>query len=264
MTLTQWTELPRASGIYRITHAASGRAYIGSAKDIHHRAGVHHRHLASGKHHSVHMQRIYRKYGADGLLFEIVEQVTQQMLLEREQHYIDTEKPVLNSAPKAANCAGVKHTAATKRKRSKASRAVWEAKSSEQRKEWGEQSSERMKSWWDNATDQQRQDKSDKSKAVELARISAMSEADRAVWKQEMSTRAAKSGALRNQRMSAQAMQGQMSDVLRAQMAWRERHPELVREAADRMKATKAARTPERRQQAIDRFRATMAAKKAA
>lgn len=48
-------------GIYVIKQIGKPREYVGSAADIHHRAGSHLRDLVSGRHHSTIMQRIFNK-----------------------------------------------------------------------------------------------------------------------------------------------------------------------------------------------------------
>jgi group I intron endonuclease len=51
------------AGIYKISHAASGRAYVGSAVNIKKRWATHRHALRTGRHHSQKLQRAWSKYG---------------------------------------------------------------------------------------------------------------------------------------------------------------------------------------------------------
>ena len=109
--------LPRGPGIYRITHLASGNDYIGSAVSIYSRARAHRSTLGRGVHHSARLQRIFTKYGEHSLTIEVLEMVAEKSaLVEREQHYIDTRKPTLNTAALAGSILGVKRSDETKAK----------------------------------------------------------------------------------------------------------------------------------------------------
>lgn len=95
------------SGIYRIVHNETGRAYIGSAKDIQNRWKRHIYLLNKGHHHNPHLQAAWNKYGPDAFRFEVIEIVEgRDNLIIREQYYIDTRLAEngsyeFNAAPKA-------------------------------------------------------------------------------------------------------------------------------------------------------------------
>lgn len=110
-------ELER-SGIYQIVNTVNGKRYIGSAKCFKVRWTKHLGDLRLSRHHSAYLQRSWNAHGADAFLFEIVEFCDVAELIAREQAWIDAAKPEYNVSPTAANCTGVKHSAATKLKHS--------------------------------------------------------------------------------------------------------------------------------------------------
>ena len=112
------------SGIYKITNKQNGKIYIGSSLRISQRFYMHRRNLRSGAHHSTHLQYSWNKYGEENFLFEVIEEVfDKNMLLEREQYYMDTTKSYerengYNINPTASSRLGAKHTEESKRKMS--------------------------------------------------------------------------------------------------------------------------------------------------
>lgn len=60
-------------GIYRIVNTMNQKLYIGSTKKFSRRAIEHQKMLDNNKHHSIHLQSAYDKYGSDAFNFEIVE-----------------------------------------------------------------------------------------------------------------------------------------------------------------------------------------------
>jgi group I intron endonuclease len=96
------------SGIYVIRHAA-GRCYVGSAVNILRRWDLHRSQLRRGKHHSLKMQRAWNKYGEGAFTFEVLENVEKELLIEREQHWIDALhacKRGFNTLPAAGSFRG--------------------------------------------------------------------------------------------------------------------------------------------------------------
>jgi len=83
------------SGIYKITNTTNGKFYIGSAKDIDWRWTIHKRDLRADRHCNQKLQHSWNYHGEDKFVFEILEETTseQNILFEREQHYLDTLKP---------------------------------------------------------------------------------------------------------------------------------------------------------------------------
>lgn len=86
------------------------RFYIGSSVDVSHRWIEHRSNLSRGSHHSPKIQNHYNKYGANDLVFEIIEHCTRNNLLEREQYYLDTLNPWFNTYPIAGSPLGHKPT----------------------------------------------------------------------------------------------------------------------------------------------------------
>lgn len=80
----------RQSGIYSIQCTPTGKVYIGSSVDIPMRWGQHRTRLLQGKHDNAHLQYAWNKHGADSFTFNIVELVSSDFLLDREQHWMDT------------------------------------------------------------------------------------------------------------------------------------------------------------------------------
>jgi len=107
-------------GIYKITNTVTGKFYIGSAVNIKQRWSVHRCQLSANTHSNRHLQNSWNKHGEDSFTFEVLEYCEKERLIEREQFYIDNEKPAYNISPTAGNSLGVKHTDDTKRKVSEA------------------------------------------------------------------------------------------------------------------------------------------------
>ncbi len=127
--VSEYGRLPAgvASGIYEIRCMANGRRYIGSAVKMEKRWRLHYTQLATGKHHSRHLQRAWDKYGESLFMFRVVELCGRAELLLREQHYIDTLKPEFNSRPNASSQLGWHPTEETRQKmrESRAGKSSW-------------------------------------------------------------------------------------------------------------------------------------------
>lgn len=79
------------SGVYCITHLESGKRYVGSAaKTIRGRWRNHLSLLNRQKHHSIHLQRAWDKFGADAFEWLILENCEPEQCLIREQFYIES------------------------------------------------------------------------------------------------------------------------------------------------------------------------------
>lgn len=85
----------KTCGVYSIYNTANGKMYIGSSKDIETRwAG--HKHYLRGRnkeqpaHKNRHLQRDWDTHGEGLFELKILEKCSPDLLLEREQHYIDT------------------------------------------------------------------------------------------------------------------------------------------------------------------------------
>jgi len=110
----------KISGVYQITNTINGKRYVGSAVDVKKRWREHINCFQRGVHHSNHLQSAWNKYGADCFRFSIIEQCEKNLLIEREQYYIDTLHPEYNKRLIASSSLGVRHSEETRRKLSQA------------------------------------------------------------------------------------------------------------------------------------------------
>lgn len=92
---TNITKSQYNSGIYKI-QSINGNLYIGSSVSIKSRYLTHRNSLQKGLHDNKIMQNIFNKYGEDCFTFSTIELCDVSLLIEREQHYIDTLKPDIN------------------------------------------------------------------------------------------------------------------------------------------------------------------------
>jgi group I intron endonuclease len=91
-------------GVYCIKNIITNKLYVGSSIDIENRIKQHKNMLKNNKHHSIKLQHSYAKHGENNFLFEIIEECDENLLLEKEQDYINK----LNSFNNGYNCS--KHT----------------------------------------------------------------------------------------------------------------------------------------------------------
>ena len=78
------------SGIYRIIHIESGKAYIGQAVNLIRRMARHRRELRSKYHYNLHLQRAFDKCGETSFAFEVIEYCSREDLTPREQFWMDS------------------------------------------------------------------------------------------------------------------------------------------------------------------------------
>lgn len=105
------------SGIYVIRNKVNDKVYIGSSQDIHKRFGSHRGDLKRGNHRNDHLQKAWNKYGEKYFEFKILERCNVEILIEREQHYLDvTDKKVVYNISRHADSAmrGLHHSDETK------------------------------------------------------------------------------------------------------------------------------------------------------
>lgn len=99
-------------GIYKIVNVINGKIYIGSASSkggLIKRWNEHKSSLKRNKHSNKHLQSAWNKYGEGSFIFEIIEIVENvEIILEREQFYLDTLLPEYNICKIAGNTLGVK------------------------------------------------------------------------------------------------------------------------------------------------------------
>ena len=94
--------IPHAPGIYQILCVPTGKIYIGSTQDINKRWRDHRCLLRCGRHENSKLQRAWNKYGEEAFAFSILELVLlTDVLLDREQRYLDRLKPQFNIARSA-------------------------------------------------------------------------------------------------------------------------------------------------------------------
>lgn len=97
-------------GIYKIQNILDNKIYIGSAQNFRKRWNNHKSLLRRDKHHCVHLQRAWNKYGEESFQFLIIEECVVETLFEKEQYYLDNLKPEYNSCPNATDHRGYMHT----------------------------------------------------------------------------------------------------------------------------------------------------------
>ncbi len=89
------TEDNNRFGVYKIKCLGNEKVYIGSTcKTFLSRWEIHLRLLRQNKHHSIHLQNSFNKFGEDSLVFEILEilEEEKEFVVLREQYYIDIYK----------------------------------------------------------------------------------------------------------------------------------------------------------------------------
>ena len=120
-------------GIYRILNKITRKVYIGSSEIIKNRWKRHKTDLNCNVHHSKHLQRAWNKYGAENFIFSIIEECSEEILLEREQYYKNLYKSYIRKygydmCQFAGNCKGIKQSKETIKKRVETNKKVWESK----------------------------------------------------------------------------------------------------------------------------------------
>lgn len=89
------------SAVYRIKCIPTGKCYIGGTSNLKGRWTQHKADLRSGAHRNLHLQRAWNKYGELAFVFEILEMANRKNVFEKEQAWIDKEKPKFNGTPHA-------------------------------------------------------------------------------------------------------------------------------------------------------------------
>lgn len=98
------------SGIYEIRNINNNKKYIGSASNIKSRWEKHKRTLRNNNHANPHLQNAWNKYGEFSFTYSILEICPKDVLIEREQHYIDSLCPEYNIRKIASSNYGLKRT----------------------------------------------------------------------------------------------------------------------------------------------------------
>lgn len=104
--------IQKICGIYKITCIINNKCYVGSSINIRNRWSEHKSKLKKNKHHSIFLQRSWNKYKERNFIFEIVEECekTKEIILEREQFYIDSLSPSFNILKIAGSPLGTKRS----------------------------------------------------------------------------------------------------------------------------------------------------------
>lgn len=110
-------------GIYKLYFSNPNKFYIGSSANLSRRLGKHTSYLKNNNHPNKHLQSAYNLDKT--INFEIIEQCSSKLLIEREQFYIDSLKPSYNILPKAYTCLGRINTKEHNIKISIANKKVW-------------------------------------------------------------------------------------------------------------------------------------------
>lgn len=106
-----------STGVYKIRNTLNNKCYIGStSENFTKRWRLHLRSLRIGKHHSILLQRAWDKHGESSFVFEVIENVSPESCLEREQHFLDNEQPQYNICKIAGSPIGRKSSDVTRQK----------------------------------------------------------------------------------------------------------------------------------------------------
>src|SRR5258705_9148264 len=97
-------------GIYKITNLKDNKFYVGSARNVYRRIHGHLTQLNKNTHHSPHFQRAYNRYGIENFRSEILEVCDISSLIQIEQKYLDTLRPIYNVCKVAGTCLGIKRS----------------------------------------------------------------------------------------------------------------------------------------------------------
>lgn len=105
------------SGIYRWNNLITGKSYVGSSISLDKRFSIYYSFSSLKRNITKGSSSIYNallKYGHSKFSLEILEYCKPNLLIKREQHYIDLIKPEYNILKIAGSKLGSKHSEATK------------------------------------------------------------------------------------------------------------------------------------------------------
>jgi group I intron endonuclease len=121
--------------IYSIFNTQTNQYYIGSALNYSSRKNGHLSQLRNNKHGNIKLQRSFNKYGEQSFVFNVAEEVFDvEILINREQFYIDSLQPFFNIAKIAGSSLGIKRTDEFKKKIGLAKNRLGKLASDETRK----------------------------------------------------------------------------------------------------------------------------------
>ena len=107
------------SGIYKILNKINNDCYIGSSVNLSNRKSRHFKDLQNKCHHSIILQRSVEKYGIENFEFQIIEECEKDLLIQKEQYWIDLEIPKYNICKIAGSALGVKQSEESREKKRK-------------------------------------------------------------------------------------------------------------------------------------------------
>lgn len=99
----------RVPGVYQIVNLVNGNCYVGSSVQIESRIFKHLAFLRRGDHPNGHLQAAFTKYGEQSFDYKLLEVCDKEILLSREQFYLDALRPEYNICRVAGNTLGYKH-----------------------------------------------------------------------------------------------------------------------------------------------------------
>ncbi len=117
MIKSEFYDFKNKSGIYKIYNNKTGDFYIGSAKNLYLRLHMHKSNLLKNKHVNKFLQHSYNKYGKSNFTFEVLEECDTNLLINREQFYIDYLFPTFNLRKIAKSNLGIKWSEESKKKK---------------------------------------------------------------------------------------------------------------------------------------------------
>jgi hypothetical protein len=105
------------SGIYRWTHIYNGKSYLGSSSNLKKRfSNYYNYHYISDPKKNMLINKALLNNGYSVFRLEILEYCEKELLIDREQYYLDLLKPEYNILEFAYSSIGFKHSASTLKK----------------------------------------------------------------------------------------------------------------------------------------------------